>query len=64
MGAPITFPDAASIWNQRYAGSEFLFGTEPNAWLREYVSALCKGGRILSVADGEGRDLPRIFQTI
>ena len=56
MGAPITFPDAAAIWNQRYAGSEFLFGTEPNAWLREHVSALSRGGRILSVADGEGRD--------
>lgn len=56
MGAPITFPDAAAIWNQRYAGSEFLFGTEPNAWLREHVSALSRGGRILSVADGEGRN--------
>ena len=56
MGAPNTFPDAATLWNQRYAGSEFLFGTEPNAWLREHVSALPSGGRLLSVADGEGRN--------
>lgn len=53
---PPTFADAAETWNRRYAGDEFLFGTEPNAWLREHVGSLPRAGRILSVADGEGRN--------
>lgn len=56
MTTPPAFADAAETWNRRYAGDEFLFGTEPNAWLAEHVGALTKGGRILSVADGEGRN--------
>jgi 2-polyprenyl-3-methyl-5-hydroxy-6-metoxy-1,4-benzoquinol methylase len=56
MTTPPAFADAAETWNRRYAGDEFLFGTEPNAWLREQVSCLPMGGRILSVADGEGRN--------
>lgn len=48
--------DAAASWNQRYAGDELLFGSEPNAWLREHAAALPRGGRVLSVADGEGRN--------
>jgi hypothetical protein len=27
------FDDAAGNWNRRFAGEQFLFGTEPNAWL-------------------------------
>ncbi|KPF47587.1 SAM-dependent methyltransferase [beta proteobacterium AAP121] len=50
------FDDPAGTWNRRYAGSDFLFGTEPNAWLREHAHALPAGGRVLCVADGEGRN--------
>lgn len=50
------FADAAETWNRRYAGDDFLFGTEPNAWLREHAVSLPSNGRILSVADGEGRN--------
>lgn len=50
------FPDAAEHWNRRFERDDFLFGTEPNAWLREHVHALPAGGRVLSVADGEGRN--------
>jgi SAM-dependent methyltransferase len=50
------FADAAATWNQRFAGEDFLFGTEPNAWLREHANALPRGGRVLCVADGEGRN--------
>lgn len=56
MSTPPAFADAAETWNRRYAGAEFLFGTEPNAWLREHAAALPPGRRILSVADGEGRN--------
>lgn len=56
MNPTSAFPDAADTWNRRYAGDSFLFGTEPNAWLRDHADALPPGGRVLSVADGEGRN--------
>ncbi len=56
MSASPAFKDAAETWNRRYAGEEFLFGTQPNEWLREHIGALPEAGRILSVADGEGRN--------
>ena len=56
MTTPPAFADAAQTWNQRYAGDDFLFGTAPNAWLHEHASALPPAGRVLCVADGEGRN--------
>jgi SAM-dependent methyltransferase len=53
---PSAFADAAETWNRRYAGDDLLFGTEPNAWLREHAGCLPSAGHILSVADGEGRN--------
>ncbi len=50
------FPDAEQAWNQRYAGDDYLFGREPNAWLREQAGVLSPGSRVLCVADGEGRN--------
>ena len=54
--APAGFADAAETWNRRYAGDDFLFGTAPNAWLRDHAGAIAPGGRVLCVADGEGRN--------
>lgn len=48
--------DATAHWNARFAGNDFLFGTEPNQWLRDHITALPQGGRVLCVADGEGRN--------
>lgn len=47
---------SAAHWDQRFAGSDYLFGTEPNAWLARQQSHLLRGGRALAVADGEGRN--------
>ncbi len=52
--SPIT--DGAATWNQRYAGAGYLFGREPNAYLHAQAGHLPPGGRVLSVADGEGRN--------
>ena len=46
----------AAHWDQRFAGSAYLFGTEPNAWLARQQSRLIRGGQALAVADGEGRN--------
>lgn len=45
-----------SVWNERYAGEEYHFGTEPNAFLASQVTRLKPGMHCLAVADGEGRN--------
>lgn len=50
------FDDAALVWNERFATPEFLFGTEPNAYLARQARLLTAGQRALAVADGEGRN--------
>jgi 2-polyprenyl-3-methyl-5-hydroxy-6-metoxy-1,4-benzoquinol methylase len=50
------FSDAAATWNKRFEGDEFLFGREPNLYLREQSARLAPAGRVLCVADGEGRN--------
>lgn len=45
-----------SSWDERYAGEEYLFGTEPNAFLQSQQHLLRPGQNCLAVADGEGRN--------
>lgn len=45
-----------SVWNERYAGEEYHFGIEPNAFLVEQGARLRSGMSCLAVADGEGRN--------
>lgn len=45
-----------SVWEERYAGDEYLFGTEPNAFLLTQQQLLKPGMSCLAVADGEGRN--------
>jgi SAM-dependent methyltransferase len=51
-----SFDDPAGTWNRRFSESGYLFGTEPNAWLLEHADAWQAGERVLSIADGEGRN--------
>lgn len=53
---PPAFADAAQTWSKRFTTEDFIFGTEPNTWLREHASAWQRGQRVLCVADGEGRN--------
>ncbi|MBB5213729.1 class I SAM-dependent methyltransferase [Parapusillimonas granuli] len=50
------FDDAAQTWNQRFSGDDYVFGREPNEYLRAQAPRLPAGGRALCVADGEGRN--------
>lgn len=56
MTASSPFPDAALTWNRRFDNPAYLFGTDPNAWLRQHAGLWLPGQRVLSVADGEGRN--------
>ena len=43
-------------WESRYAGTDYAFGKEPNYFLASCKGLLPKSGRVLVVADGEGRN--------
>jgi SAM-dependent methyltransferase len=43
-------------WEKRFAVPDYVFGTEPNAFLKSQAAALPKSGTALAVADGEGRN--------
>ena len=43
-------------WDDRYADSDYLFGTAPNDFLKSVAERLPPNSRILCLADGEGRN--------
>ncbi|MCC7346693.1 MAG: class I SAM-dependent methyltransferase [Variibacter sp.] len=43
-------------WDQRYAREDYIFGTEPNAFLAAQRDRLRPGLKALTLADGEGRN--------
>ena len=45
------------MWEERFQTPEYVFGTEPAAFLQDHAELLApKGATALSVADGEGRN--------
>jgi len=44
------------MWDERYSGTEFAFGAEPNDFLREMFEQIPVGGHVLCLAEGEGRN--------
>jgi SAM-dependent methyltransferase len=44
-----------SHWDERYAPDEYVFGTEPNEFLRDHADRI-PPGRVLSLGEGEGRN--------
>jgi SAM-dependent methyltransferase len=45
-----------AFWDERYSVDDYVFGTEPNAFLTTVADKIKKQGRILSLCDGEGRN--------
>ena len=43
-------------WDDRYADSDYLFGTAPNDFLKSVTNRLTPNSQILCLADGEGRN--------
>ncbi len=50
------FANPRQTWDARFAADDYIFGTEPNAWLAQHAQLLQPGMRVLAVADGEGRN--------
>jgi SAM-dependent methyltransferase len=51
-----TFEDARVRWDRRYGEADALFGDKPNAWLAAHAHLLPADARVLSLADGQGRN--------
>lgn len=47
--------DAQQMWNERFGSAEYVYGREPNDFLREQAMNLPRG-KALSLAEGEGRN--------
>ncbi len=46
-----------SKWDERFSSEDYVYGTEPNEFLREWVmSHQLEGKRVLAIAEGEGRN--------
>jgi SAM-dependent methyltransferase len=43
------------MWDERYSAEEYAYGTNPNNFLEANVSSIPKG-KVLSLAEGEGRN--------
>lgn len=48
-------PDLTA-WEERFSTDGYVFGTEPNEFLRRSAHLIPAGARVLVVADGEGRN--------
>ena len=44
------------MWNERYNEAKYIFGIEPNDFLRDNFSKIPIGGSVLCLAEGEGRN--------
>ncbi len=44
------------FWNERFSAEEYVYGTEPNDFLREVGRRIPEGGRVLCLCEGEGRN--------
>lgn len=44
------------MWDERYTEEGFAYGVEPNDFLKAEYSRIPKGGRVLCLAEGEGRN--------
>jgi SAM-dependent methyltransferase len=43
-------------WDERYSSAEFYYGTEPNDFLKVHAHEIRPSGRVLCLAEGEGRN--------
>lgn len=44
------------MWNERFSEPEFTYGKEPNDFLRAEFQRIPAGGRVLCLAEGQGRN--------
>lgn len=46
-----------SKWDERFSSKDYVYGTEPNEFLQEWITShQIEGKRVLAIAEGEGRN--------
>ncbi|NDF14348.1 class I SAM-dependent methyltransferase [bacterium] len=45
-----------NFWDERYSGKDFVYGKEPNDFLVAREPLIPRGGKVLCLAEGEGRN--------
>lgn len=50
------------MWNEKFSGTDYLYGTEPNEFLRECAELIRDKQKILCLAEGEGRNAVHLAQ--
>ncbi len=43
-------------WDQRFSGEEFVYGSAPSHWVAAHAHRIPRGGRVLCLGEGEGRN--------
>lgn len=46
----------SDFWDERFSGEDYLFGTGPADFVARWAAQVAPGARVLSIADGEGRN--------
>ena len=44
------------MWDERYSSEEYIYGKDPNEFLAKFCHHIRKGGKVLCIAEGEGRN--------
>lgn len=47
---------AGGVWDERFGREEYVYGKEPNGFLRSVAERIQAKGRVLCLAEGEGRN--------
>ena len=45
-----------TFWNERFAEPGYMYGNQPNDFLKEHAHVLKESGKVLCLAEGEGRN--------
>jgi len=45
-----------TFWNERFAEPGYMYGNQPNDFLKEHAYVLKESGKVLCLAEGEGRN--------
>ena len=53
---------AQNPWDDRYSASDYFYGKEPNDFLRKQIGRIPSGGKVLCLAEGEGRNAVYLAQ--
>jgi 2-polyprenyl-3-methyl-5-hydroxy-6-metoxy-1,4-benzoquinol methylase len=52
------------MWDERYSSNDYIYGKEPNDFLKQTVDLIKAGEKVLCIAEGEGRNAVFVASSI